>query len=42
MHYSTAYYLSQPRMPAPAAPRVRTARRNGSLLRRARKAFATR
>lgn len=41
MHYSTAYYLSQPRMPAPAAPRVRS-RRNGSFLTRARKAFAAR
>jgi hypothetical protein len=41
MHYSTAYYLSQPRMPAPAAPRVR-ARRNGSFLSRARRAFAAR
>ena len=41
MHYSTAYYLSQPRMPAPAAPRARV-RRNGSLLSRARKAFAAR
>lgn len=41
MHYSTAYYLSQPRMPAPATPRVRS-RRNGSLVSRARKALAAR
>jgi hypothetical protein len=41
MHYSTAYYLSQPRMPAPAPARVRS-RRNGSFLSRARKAFAAR
>lgn len=42
MHYSTAYYLSQPRMPAPANPRVRSSRRDGSFLSRARKAFAAR
>ncbi len=40
-NYHTTYFLSQPRMPAPSAPRTR-GRRNASLLTRARKAFAAR
>ncbi len=40
-NHHTTFFLSQPRMPAPAAPSART-RRSGSLLTRARRAWAAR